>query len=361
MKKKLIIGFGVTALIAGAIVASIAMADATAVGVTCSGTVSTNQITWSAVATGGNAPYVFAWSGDSQVAGSTSTSIVGTYVANGTYTADIMATDASSTVATSSCQATVTSFSAPAPTSTLNVFVSVNNATSGTATAANFTVSVSGANATPSSFTGTSAATPVVVNAAANYSVNASALANYAATKSGNCAGPIAAGATDSCTLIETYVAPGTTTPSPTARVNPPSLSIGPKGAFLGRGMTVMSIGTNSFTAEVWGITYTINWSGSFANSFQFWYRYNEAGATTTPSQQLSVGDEVGVSGTVSSSSPLVVTASVVRDYSILVPRPVPIVWKGNNGSTTKNNGGNGNGNGNGFLKKIQNLFHFGR
>jgi hypothetical protein len=99
-------------------------------------------------------------------------------------------------------------------------------------------------------------------------------------------------------------------------RMNQPTLSIGAKGQFLGRGMTVTSVGTNSFQASVWGITYTVNWSG------EFWFRYGRANATSTPAQQLAVGDEVGVSGTVASSSPLVVNANAVRDYSITMPRP---------------------------------------
>ena len=105
----------------------------------------------------------------------------------------------------------------------------------------------------------------------------------------------------------------------PTARVNQPSLSIGPSGQFLTRGMTVASVSGDSFQGQIWGITYTVNWSGNLS---EFYLRYGKM-ATSTPSQQLNVGDEVGVSGIVSSSTPLTVAANVVRDYSITIPRPV--------------------------------------
>jgi hypothetical protein len=191
------------------------------------GSVLGNQVTWTATSTGGNAPYGFLWSGDSKVVGSTSTSIVATYTANGTYVANIQATDASSTIATSTCSATVSSIITPTPTTT-----------------------------------------PVVL-----------------------------------------------------LRVNQPTLSIGSNGSFLAHGMTVTSVASGSFMGTVWGVTYTVNLSGP-ANTLPEFYLRNGNKATTTASGQLAIGDEVGVSGRVSSSSPLTVTGNVVRDYSIIQPRP---------------------------------------
>lgn len=108
MNKSKVMIFGGTA---AAIAASFFLVaqGATAVTPSCAGAVSGNQVTWTATSSGGNAPYAFLWSGDSKVAGSSSTSIVATYPVNGTFTAVIQATDASSTVGTGACSATVTS------------------------------------------------------------------------------------------------------------------------------------------------------------------------------------------------------------------------------------------------------------
>ncbi|HVM76845.1 MAG TPA: hypothetical protein VMU07_01700 [Candidatus Paceibacterota bacterium] len=318
MKTKLALFGGIAAIITvGSILA--AQAQSAALTVSCAGAVTGNQVTWSATTAGGNAPIALLWSGDSTVGGQTSTSFVSTYTTNGTYTAGIEATDASSSVATSTCAAIVSSNVPPATTSTLNVVVSVNNTQGGAATPSAFTVSVSGANASPSSFAGSSTGTAVVVSGGATYSVSASSVANYSMSTSGNCAGPITAGTADACTVTETFVPPsnGTTT---LPRVNPASLQIGPNGAFISRGMTVTSVSANSFQAQVWGITYTINWSGNVFPQFLLRGGDNTT-STTNPSQQLHVGDEVGVAGRVSASNPLVVTAEIVRDYSIKMPR----------------------------------------
>lgn len=335
-------------------VASMVGAQSAVLSVSCSGAVTNNVVTWTASAANGTAPYVFAWSGDPSVAGSASTSIVATYPSGttATYTADIQVTDASSTVATSTCSATVTAVAVPSPTSTLNVFVAVNNTAGGSAVPSSFTVTVAGANASPSPFTGSNTGIAVTLNANSAYTVTVSSLANYTASMSGNCTGPIATGGTASCTVTETYAPSSTTPPPPAPRVNPPSLTIGPNGAFLARGMTVTSVGTNSFQASVWGITYTVNWSGALSayGPFEFWFRYQRANATTTPTQQLAVGDEVGVSGTVASGTPLTVNANVVRDYSITMPRPVHTDNGIGNGGVN-----NGNGNAQGRLNDLMN------
>ena len=339
--------------VAAVAVASIFVAGAqtAALTVSCAGNVSGNQITWTATSTGGISPYSFLWSGDSQVVGSASTSILATYLANGIYTADIQTEDASSTVATSTCSATVTTNTPPTTTSTLNVLVTVNNSAGGTATPSNFTISVNGANAMPSSFSGGNS-TPITLNAGATYAVSASTVEDYSITESGNCSGSIATGTSVSCTIAETYVPPTTTPPQPPLpRVNPPSLSIGPNGMFLARGMTVTSVASGSFQGTVWGITYTVNWSGSFYP--QFYLRGGNAEVSVTnPDNQLDVGDEVGVSGRVASSSPLTVMANVVRDYSITVLRPGKREGQPTspyyNGQGNGGQGGNGNENGNG-------------
>jgi hypothetical protein len=214
---------------AGALIAtSFAFADnaTTTTGaplaVTCTANVSGNVIAWSALATGGTAPYHFVWSNDSSVVGNTNQSFTRTYSANGTYMGTVTATDSASSTAISSCSGTVTSIGTTLP-PTIH---------------------------------------PLVMN---------------------------------------------------------PMLSISGNGRFLARGMKVTSVGVGSFQAMVWGITYTVNWTGNI-NS-ELWFRFNKAGATSTISNQLTVGDEVGVSGVVTPDAPLVVKADVVRDYSVITPR----------------------------------------
>ncbi len=349
-KKKYSALLGGLAVAGMAIVAISAMAYAsTAPSVSCTGAVSGDQITWTATSTGGNAPYAYLWSGANIASGTTSTPVTVTYGANGAYTADIQVTDASSSVATSSCSAAVNSYQTTT-TGTLELYTMVNNGVGGTAVPSDFTVSVSGANANPGSSTGSASGTAVTVTANTAYSIGVSSLANYTASMGGNCIGPVAAGATASCTVTETYGAPITTPPVPPTpplpRVNPPTLSIGPDGQFLSRGMTVTSVASGSFQGTVWGITYTVNWSGSLFP--EFYFREGNGGSMTTdPVTQLQVGDEVGVSGRIdSSATPLVVDANVVRDYSIMAFRPGR--REGQSSSPFYNGVGNGGENGNG-------------
>lgn len=333
---------GIAVLVAAGalVVTTFVFADNTPLAVSCSGGVSGNVITWTALATGGTAPYSLSWSGDSNIAGHTSTAVMGTYLTNGTYTAFVQAMDSASGTATTSCQASVTSNVTPAPTSTLDVFVAVNNGAGGSAISSNFTVNVSGASATPSSFAGTGLGTAVTVNASSSYAIGVSTITNYAASESGNCSGPITAGGSASCTITETYVPPSSTPPPP--KVNQPSLSIGPNGNFTARGMMVTSVASGSFQAQVWGITYTVTWPTDPA-PLEFWFRFGRANATSTPFNQVAVGDEVGVSGKIASSSSFIVNADVVRDYNLTAPRPV----KPHSGKENGNGKGNGNGNGN--------------
>src|SRR5438128_1172338 len=68
---------------------------------TCSGAPTATSITWTATSTGGVVPVAFLW-------GNASTSAIQTIaVAPGTYSMTLQATDASSTVATTTCSATV--------------------------------------------------------------------------------------------------------------------------------------------------------------------------------------------------------------------------------------------------------------
>ncbi len=84
----------------------IANADTT-LSVTCSGAPSASSVVWTASAQGGVAPLALLWGN-----GSTSTSQTLPYAA-GTYSMTIQATDASSSIATSTCSATVEATSTP--------------------------------------------------------------------------------------------------------------------------------------------------------------------------------------------------------------------------------------------------------
>ncbi len=91
------------AVLAGlAMLASPLLAGAqTALTISCVGVPSSNSITWTASSTGGVAPVAFLW-------GNNSTSSVQVIAeAPGTYNLTLQGTDASSTVATSTCSATV--------------------------------------------------------------------------------------------------------------------------------------------------------------------------------------------------------------------------------------------------------------
>lgn len=77
------------------------VANADALTVSCQGNPSATAITWSASTTGGSAPVAFLWG-----SGAT-TSPITISAAPGAYSMTIQATDASSTVATSSCASTI--------------------------------------------------------------------------------------------------------------------------------------------------------------------------------------------------------------------------------------------------------------
>lgn len=81
--------------------ASFGIANASTLSVTCSGAPTTNSIAWSSNVSGGVTPVALLWNN-----GATSSSQT-LSVTPGTYSATIQATDASSSVATSTCSATV--------------------------------------------------------------------------------------------------------------------------------------------------------------------------------------------------------------------------------------------------------------
>lgn len=127
----------------------------------------------------------------------------------------------------------------------------------------------------------------------------------------------------------------------------PPTVDITSGGGITIHGMTVTGVGTNTFTGTVWGITYTVNYNGTATSGnngrgrFQFLLRGGNSASVNA--SQIQVGDIVGVQGSVTQAAPTVITAQVVRNYSITTPRaPKPIVYHGTyNGSESTSTSGN--------------------
>ncbi len=103
--------------------------------------------------------------------------------------------------------------------------------------------------------------------------------------------------------------------------VKQPIVNINPEGRILIHGMTVTSVGTNSFQGTVWGINYTVNMTMDNTPPMLLFRDGNEANAGLQLIKQLKVGDEVGVSGNVTAAAPLTIDGQIVRNYSISIPR----------------------------------------
>lgn len=238
-------------------------ANADSLIASCSGAVSGSQVTWSANASGGVSPYSFLWGN-----GIASSSQKLSYLP-GVYAMNIQATDASSTVATSTCSASVL---APIINS---FFVTPNPVTNGQ----NSTLAWSTTNAPYLSLDhgiGSVTGNSITVSPAVTTTYTLFA---------GNGLSTTTAGAT-----LVVKPAPHATTTVPV--VKPSTLIISDNGNVIAKGMTVKSVGSGSFTASIWGITYTVN-----------------SGTTVV------VGDFADVLGKISSSSPLTINARLVQDY----------------------------------------------
>src|SRR5206468_842505 len=83
-----------------------------------------------------------------------------------------------------------------------------------TATAANFTMTVTGSSPSPASFAGTESPGTTVTLNAGSYSVSETGPGGYAASLSAGCSGSIAAGETKTCTVTNDDVQPDTTPPT---------------------------------------------------------------------------------------------------------------------------------------------------
>ena len=169
------------------------------------------------------------------------------------------------------------------------------------------------------------------------------------ATEDASLMNPDTAQATASAALTVAGT-PTSTLPRP---IVPATLSVDSNGNFLARGMVVTSVASTSFQAEIWGITYTVNWTDNDGDEFLFQGNdtpFNFGLHGNRFSDEIAVGDTVNVSGKVNTSAPLTVNANVVRNDSITFARPPrpfsPVIFNGYNdrqvGSGTSFNG-NGN------------------
>ncbi len=140
--------------------------------------------------------------------------------------------------------------------------------------------------------------------------------------------GSVTVTANNTSSFILPWMPSATSTMPMHQQVNLPSqLQVGPDGNFMARNLIVQSVSGNSFTASVWGVTYTVNVGAAPAATAntgtmmpEFLLRSGKGGGQFDMSQ-VQVGDQLGVQGRVSTGSPLVVTANVVRNYSLTTAR----------------------------------------
>jgi hypothetical protein len=97
---------------------------------------------------------------------------------------------------------------APPSPGTLRVIKHVVNDDSGTSTASDFTITVTGNSPTPSTFPGAESPGTTVTIVAGSYSVTETGPAGYVAFFSADCTGTIASGQTKTCTITNNDIAP---------------------------------------------------------------------------------------------------------------------------------------------------------
>src|SRR5262249_36786515 len=89
----------------------------------------------------------------------------------------------------------------------LGTLIVTGKVSSGDKTPSDFTISVSGNNPKPASFSGSSAGTPVTLQAG-KYNVSSSTADGYTTTYSSGCSGSISEGRTIKCTVTNKYTGP---------------------------------------------------------------------------------------------------------------------------------------------------------
>lgn len=312
-------GLGLFALFAGAANSPLAA--------TCSGSAAQNVITWSASPTGGVPPYGFAWSGTG--VNGASSSVMATYNATGTFEAMVQVSDSASSTATatSTCFASVASLPAPLPVIS-SVFVANASSTSALLTWTTNVPTTSEAHYSTSTPVDLStAATAADANLTASHSLTLSGLAPgttyFFVLRSVDAQGNMA---TTTQSSFATTAAP--VPPSPEPSVEPGALAINPDGSFTANGMVVTSVGSSSFTGQIWGVAYAVNFS-----SVSLVPQGDDDGGNGLPAlspSQIHAGDLVEVAGQIDPSGPFTVDASRVRDFTAEGQTP-PVLKSGDN------------------------------
>jgi hypothetical protein len=94
--------------------------------------------------------------------------------------------------------------------------------------------------------------------------------------------------------------------------VRKPEISINPEGRFTGRALIVKSVASTTLVAEVWGTSWTID----FSNVKNVIYRDGSEKKVDTVATQVLPGQEISVLGRVSADKPGIVMAEVLRNYN---------------------------------------------
>ncbi len=89
-------------------------------------------------------------------------------------------------------------------------------------------------------------------------------------------------------------------------------ISINPEGRFTGRGLIVKSVASTTLVAEVWGTSWTID----FSNVRNVILKNGSEQRVDTVATQVLVGQEISVLGRVSKDMPGIVIAEVLRNYN---------------------------------------------
>lgn len=89
-------------------------------------------------------------------------------------------------------------------------------------------------------------------------------------------------------------------------------ISINPEGRFTGRGLIVKSVASTTLVAEVWGTSWTID----FSNVKNVILKNGSEQRVDTVATQVLVGQEISVLGRVSKDKPGIVMAEVLRNYN---------------------------------------------
>jgi len=104
-------------------------------------------------------------------------------------------------------------------------------------------------------------------------------------------------------------------------------LSINPEGRFTGRALIVKSVASTTLVAEVWGTSWTID----FSNVKNVILRDGSEKKVDTVATQVLVGQEISVLGRVSKDKPGIVIAEVLRNYNqteIITPIQGTAMWE---------------------------------